>query len=159
MTDEPAAAPEARFAGSSANGGPQVIALYGGATETDRAKFPYEWLEFYGWGIRLRGRGLLARLVVARDIRYEDIAQLAVLIATIRLRSRGIRLQITGGSRYFYFFTRPDAIPRMVEQFRRHGVILNGQVTRTRIPYSFGYIYLENALVEPFIEQRPGPGL
>jgi glyoxalase superfamily protein len=57
MADESAAQPEARFAGSSVNGAPQVTALYGGAAEDGRAKIPYEWLEFYDWGIRFRGRG------------------------------------------------------------------------------------------------------
>ena len=122
--------------------------MYGGATETDQFKIPYELLEFYDWGIRLHGRGLFARLVAARDICYDDIAQIVVLIATVEPRQRGIRLQVAGGSGAIYFFTKPAAVPQLVELFRRHGVDLDGHVTRTRIPYSLGHIYPESGPIE-----------
>lgn len=52
MRDAPAAAREARFAGSSV--GQQEVALYQGAPETNRVRVPYLWLEFYLLGY-LRG--------------------------------------------------------------------------------------------------------
>lgn len=148
MSDALDAAPEARFAGSSVGGGPRDIALYGGATETDHFKIPYQWLEFYDWGIRLRGIGLIARLVATRDIRYQQITQLIVLIANTGPRSRGIRLKTAAASDYLYFFARPATVPLLMELFSSHGVRLDGQVTRTRIPYSLGYIYRESTPIE-----------
>jgi hypothetical protein len=148
MSDGARPAHEARFAGSSVGGGPRDIALYGGATETDQFKIPYRWLEFYDWGISLRGRGLIARLVATRNIRYQQITQLIVLIATTGPHSRGIRIRTTAGSESVYFFTRPAAVPLLVERFSRHDVGVDGQLTRTRIPSSLGYIYRENAPIE-----------
>jgi hypothetical protein len=51
---------------------------------------------------------------------------------------------------YIYFFTGPAAIPRLLELFSCHGVRIDGQLTRTRIPYSGGgYIYRETGPIEP----------
>jgi hypothetical protein len=146
------AVPDARFAGSPAGARPAEIATYSGAAGTDRVKIPYEWLEFYDWGIRLRGRGPFRRLVATCDICYADIAELVVLIATIEPRKRGIRLKTARGSGFTYFFTRPAIVPQLLGLFRHHGVEPDGQVTRSRIPYSLGYIYPESAPVESLQE-------
>jgi hypothetical protein len=94
MNDTPDAAPEARFAGSSIGGGPQPVALYGGAAETDKVKIRYLWLEFHPLGVRLRGRHLIGRLVTTCDIRYEQITQLVVLTAATGPLFRGIRSEL-----------------------------------------------------------------
>jgi hypothetical protein len=148
---------EARFSGSSAGGGPQTVALLGGAGEDGRVKIPYLWLEFYPLAIRLRGRRLIGRLVAQRDIHYKQITQLVPLVAATEPRGRGLRLRIEGLSESLYFFTRPTAVPPIVELFTRHGVRLDGRIRRTRIPYSLGYIYPENAPVEPLSELLSEP--
>jgi hypothetical protein len=144
-------APEARFAGTSADGSPRTVAFYGGAVETDRVKARFEWLEFYGWGVRLRGRGLLARLLAVRDVRYEEIADLALLIASRGHRwrgprCRGVRVRTAGG--FLYFFAKRTVIPLIVRQFEGHGIFVQGQVTRTRLPYANSFIY-PNGVLEP----------
>jgi hypothetical protein len=147
-----AAAREARFAGSSA--GQQEVALYQGAPETNRVRVPYLWLEFHHWGVRLRGRGLIARLVETREVGYEQITQLVVLISTTGSRLRGIRLRRAGESGSVYFFAGPAAVPLIVELLESHGVVLDGQVTGTRIPYARGgYIYRESAPVESSVSE------
>jgi hypothetical protein len=147
MKDASAAAREARFAGSSA--GQQEVALYQGAPETNRVRIPYLWLEFYPWGVRLRGRGLIARFAATRDVGYEQITQLVVLISITGSRIRGIRLRRAGVSGFVYFFAEPAAVPLIVELLGSHGVAVDGQVTGTRIPYTNGgYIYRESAPVE-----------
>jgi hypothetical protein len=147
MRDAPTGEREARFAGSSA--GPQEVALYDGVTETNRVRVPYLWLEFYHWGIRLRGRGLMARFVATRDVGYEQITQLVELTAITGPRIRGIRLRRAGESRSVYFFARRTVVPLMVELLGGHGVALDGQVTGIRIPYTTtGYIYRESTPVE-----------
>ena len=152
MKDAPAAAGEARFAGSSA--GKQEVALYQGALDTNLVRVPYLWLEFYHWGVRLRGRGLIARFVATREVGYEQITQLVVLTAMTGPRLRGIRLRRTGESGSVYFFAGSAAVPQILELLRSHGVALDGQVTGTRIPYTNGgYIYRESAPVESSVSQ------
>ena len=146
-----AAAREARFAGSSA--GQQEVALYQGAPQTNRVRVPYLWLEFYHWGVRLRGRGLIARFVATRAVGYEQITQLVALISVTGPRLRGIRLR-AGESGSVYFFAGPAAVPLIVELLESHGFPVDGQVTGTRIPYTNGgYVYRESAPVESSIAE------
>jgi hypothetical protein len=147
MTDAPAAVREARFAGSSV--GQQEVALYQGAPETNRVRVPYLWLEFYHRGVRLRGRGLFARLVATREFGFEQITQLVVLTVITGGPIRGIRLRRAGESESVYFFAGPAAVSLIVELLGCHGVALDGWVSGTRIPYTNGsYIYRESAPVE-----------
>ena len=90
-----------------------IIALFGGATEADQIKIPYQRLEFYYGGIRFCSRGMFARLLATQDLRYEQITQLVVLTmtATTGARSRGIRLRTADGSEFLYFFARPATVP------------------------------------------------
>jgi hypothetical protein len=152
MKNASAAAREARFAGSSC--GQQEVALYQGAPETNRVRVPYLWLEFYHWGVRLRGRGLIARFVTTRDVGYEQITQLVVLISMTGARIRGIRIRRAGESGIVYFFAGPAAVPLIVKLLASHGVAVDGQVTGTRIPYTRGsHIYRESAPIESSVSE------
>ena len=158
MRDAPASAREARFAGSSAS--QREVALYQGALESNRVRVPYLWLEFYHWGVRLRGRGLTARLVETRDVGYEQITQLVVLISITGSGGRGIRLQRAGESGSVYFFAGPAAVPLIVGLLVSHGVAVDGQVTGTRIPYTNGgYIYRESAPVASSVSECLSDGV
>lgn len=125
--------------------------MYGGAVETDRIKLPYEWLEFRSWGVRLRGRGLPARVVPVREVRYDEISELALLIATRGRRWRGVRVRTAGGSGCLYFFAKPAVLTLLARQFDVHGIAVKGQVTRSRLPYANAFIYPE-AVLEPLPE-------
>ena len=53
-----------------------------------------------------------------------------------------------------YFFAGPAAVPLIVELMESHGVVLDGQVTGTRIPYTRGgNIYRESAPVESSVSE------
>lgn len=110
--------------------------------------------DIYSASKRSNIRPLVTIDVRAATVRHvsDDARKIVVLIATIDPRSRGIRLRTAGGPASIYAFTRPAAMPQRVKLFGRHGVVLDGQVTRTCIPHSLGYIYLENAPIEPLCE-------
>jgi hypothetical protein len=147
----PGSPSEARFVGASGYLFRRAVALYGGAPDDDRVRLRCEWLEFSGSGVRLRGRGLLERFLPVRDFRYEQIADLAVLLAGRGARCRGVRFRAATESGCTYFFGKSQEIPDLVRQFQAHGILLKGQVSRVRIPYSMGYLYPESVL-EPLPE-------
>jgi hypothetical protein len=89
---------------------------------------------------------LLARFLPVRDVRYEQIADLAVLTAERGAPCRGVRFLAGAGSGCTYFFAKPRVIPELVRQFEVHGIVVKGQVSRVRIPYSQGYFYPESVL-------------
>lgn len=88
----------------------------------------------------------MARFLPVRDVRYEQIADLAVLTADRGAPCRGVRFRAGAGGGCTYFFGKPKEIPDLVRQFHAHGVLVQGQVSRVRIPYSQGYFYPESVL-------------
>jgi hypothetical protein len=118
--------------------------------ETGQIKIAYLWLEFRPSTVQLRGRWLAGRFVVAREIRYDEITQLVLLIAAARPGGRGIRIRLTGTTpESVYFFTRPATVPLIADRFGDHGVALAGQITSTRLPQTRAFVYREDAPVVP----------
>jgi hypothetical protein len=143
---------EAVFRGTLLDVGPETVRMYGGPVDTGRVKPAIERLEVFEWGVRLRSRSLLPPRVSVRDVRYEEIRELALLRAApgSRRRSRGIRLRTEPGGTAIYFLAGPVAVPELVAAFARHGVAPAGQVTRLRLPYTpSSYVY-PDAVLEPW---------
>lgn len=81
------------------------------------ATWPLVLLEFFDWGIRLRGSARLwQRLVPRWDARYEDLAT----VQLVSSMSAGIRLADTRGADAIVFWTFKSA--KIMDHLEAHGV-------------------------------------
>ena len=142
---------EAVCTGTVLDFAPGTVQVFGGPVDDGRVKLAIERLEFRARGVRLRTRPLLPpRRAAIRDIRYQDVTELALLAEPRRRRKRGgIRLRTAPGELPVYFLTGAAAAQQLIDIFARHGVELTGQVTPRRLPYSLSRVYPENDLEPP----------
>jgi hypothetical protein len=91
-----------------------------GGTKGYRAK-----LEFFDWGIRLRGSKLGGFLLPVYEIRYHELIDVQMVATRLR---HGIRLRSEALPAPMNFETYRDTIPRIVVQLEERNVPVNRQV-------------------------------
>jgi hypothetical protein len=88
-------------------------------------------LEFYGWGIRVRGKGLLRRLLPAFEARFEELSSTRPLFA--RMGNKGIFFAAGKDREPIVFWTTQS--DEILAQLERQGVRANRSEVRVKQLY------------------------
>jgi hypothetical protein len=141
--------PIATCPGTILDASPDTVRGFGGAVYTRRVKLASERLEFYEWGVRLSSASIFPPGNTTRDVRYEDVTELALLAPTEQSWTwPGVRLRTALAGDPIYFVVGERALPQLVAAFAAHGIDIAGQVKPTRMTFSFAYVYPTRSLEE-----------
>jgi hypothetical protein len=74
-------------------------------------------LEFFDWGIRLRGVGIMRPVVPVREAQYEELTEARLVTAH---KKQGVRLHAAGIADAMIFWTRQDS--NVLDRLEEHAV-------------------------------------
>ncbi|MGE5287118.1 MAG: hypothetical protein ACM3ML_07950 [Micromonosporaceae bacterium] len=116
-------------------GGPEVpptMAFLGGMlSRTVDTSWGLARLQFFAWGLRLRGSMRMLRLFLPTwEVRYEELTKAQLVSAPVA--RRGVRFRADGAARPMVFWTYHGS--KILDHLEQQGVAVDRSVTRLRRP-------------------------
>ena len=91
-------------------------------------------LEFFDWGIRLRGTGMMRPVVPVREAQYEELTEARLVTAH---KKQGVRLHAAGIADAMIFWTRQDS--NVLDRLEEHAVSVDRAADQVSDPPKMFY--------------------
>jgi hypothetical protein len=92
-------------------------------------------LEFFDWGIRLRGVGIMRPVVPVREAQYEELTEARLVTAH---KKQGVRLHAAGIADPMIFWTRQDS--NVLDRLEEHAVSVDRAADQVSDPPSMSSV-------------------